>query len=53
MKMEPLAIPKWKVNDVLGFALDLDQGTMQLHTQQGEQITMPFQFQGALQLAEI
>eukprot|EP00435_Cladocopium_sp_Y103_P049720 s1649_g15.t1 len=47
-KMEPLGISKWRVNDVLGFALDLDQGTMQLHTQQGEQITVPFQFQGAL-----
>ncbi|CAE7812023.1 Rspry1, partial [Symbiodinium sp. CCMP2456] len=36
----------WKVGDVLGFAIDLDKGEMQLRTKQ-EDLTMPFQVSGA------
>ena len=33
---------KWKVNDVLGFALDMDAGNMQLRNGQVETVTVPF-----------
>ena len=44
---EPLQISPWKVGDVLGFAIDLDKGEMQLRTKQ-EELTMPFQVSGAM-----
>ena len=40
-RREPLQIAPWNVNDVLGFAIDLDEGQMQLRTEQQE-LTMPF-----------
>lgn len=46
-KKEPLQISPWKVGDVLGFAIDLDKGEMQLRTKQ-EELTMPFQVSGAM-----
>ena len=49
-RREPLQIAPWKVNDVLGFAIDLDQGQMQLRTEQQE-LTMPFRTHGAVCLA--
>ena len=46
-RREPLQIAPWKVNDVLGFAIDLDEGRMQLRTEQQE-LTMPFKAHGAV-----
>ena len=46
-RREPLQIAPWKVNDVLGFAIDLDEGQMQLRTEQQE-LTMPFKAHGAV-----
>ena len=46
-RREPLQIAPWKVNDVLGFAIDLDKGQMQLRTEQQE-LTMPFKAHGAV-----
>ena len=40
----------WKAQDVLGFAIDLDEGKMQLCTKEGGKVTMPSQAHGALQL---
>ena len=48
-RREPLQIARWKVNDILGFAIDLDQGQMQLRTKEQE-LTMCFQVHGAVQL---
>ena len=39
---KPVQMSRWKVNDVLGFAIDLDKGQMQLRTDQ-EEHTMFFQ----------
>ena len=47
---KPLNILKWKVHDVLGFSVDLDQGQMQLHTKQGVDQSMPFQAPSKLRL---
>ena len=44
-RREPLQIAPWEVNDVLGFAIDLDKGQMQLRTEQQE-LTMPFEAHG-------
>ena len=46
-RREPLQIAPWKVNDVLGFAIDMDEGQMQLRTEQQE-LTMPFKAHGAV-----
>ena len=46
-RREPLQIAPWKVNGVLGFAIDLDEGQMQLRTEQQE-LTMPFKAHGAV-----
>ena len=46
-RRERLQIALWKVNDVLGFAIDLDEGQMQLRTEQQE-LTMPFKAHGAV-----
>ncbi|CAL1150696.1 unnamed protein product [Cladocopium goreaui] len=46
-RREPLQIAPWKVNGVLGFAIDLDGGQMQLRTEQQE-LTMPFKAHGAV-----
>ena len=46
-RREPLQIAPWKVNDVLGLAIDLDEGQMQLRTGQQE-LTMPFKAHGAV-----
>ena len=46
-RREPLQIAPWKVNDVLGLAIDLDEGQMQLRTEQQE-LTMPFKAHGAV-----
>jgi len=46
-RRERLQIAPWKVNDVLGFAIDLDEGHMQLRTEQQE-LTMPFEAHGAV-----
>ena len=46
-RREPLQIAPWNVNDVLGFAIDLDEGQMQLRTEQQE-LTMPFKAHGAV-----
>ena len=48
-RREPLQIAPWKVNGVLGFAIDLDEGQMQLRTEQQE-LTMPFKAHGAVLL---
>ena len=46
-RREPLQIAPWNVNDVLGFAIDLDKGQMQLRTAQQE-LTMPFKAHGVV-----
>ena len=48
---EPLEIDCWKVNDVLGLAIDLDHGQMHLRTKQKE-VTKQVQVKGAVHLAE-
>ena len=52
---EALAMKEWEVQDVLGFAIDLDAGEIQLRRGLAEQpITMPFQaHRKQMQLAEI
>ena len=46
---EPLALSPWKVNDVLGFAIDFDKSQMHLMTRQ-QQVTKQFQVNSAVYL---
>ena len=47
----PLPMKAWKVNDVLGFALDIDTGEMRFQSEHEEEsVAMPLRAQGTLQL---
>ena len=43
-----LEISSWKVHDILGFAVDFDEGKMHLYTKEGEEASMTFEAHGAL-----